>query len=49
MIKPILDMMQMDNHYGLSERVEIAYGKYEYISSWKRAWEKLKRLIRKHG
>lgn len=48
MIKSILDILRTDNHFGISENVEIAYGKYEYITSWKRAFEKIKRRI-KHG
>jgi hypothetical protein len=44
-MKQILELLNADNHYGVSERVEIAKGKYEYITSWKRAWEKIKRNI----
>lgn len=47
MIKGIIDMLALNEYYGVSERVEIAKGKYEYITSWKRAWEKIKRLY--HG
>ena len=36
-------MLALNEYYGVSERVEIAKGKYEYITSWKRAWEKIKR------
>ena len=45
MIKNIFELLAADNHYGVSERVEIAKGKYEYITSWKRAWEKIKRVM----
>ena len=38
-------MLALDEWYGVSERVEIAKGKYEYITSWKRAWGKIKRNI----
>jgi hypothetical protein len=47
MVKNIIDLLEIDEHYGVSERIEIAKGKYEYITSWKRAWEKIKRLY--HG
>jgi hypothetical protein len=47
MIKNIIDLLEIDEHYGVSENIEIAKGKYEYITSWKRAWEKIKRLY--HG
>ena len=43
MIKEIIDVLALNEYYGVSERVEIAKGKYEYITSWKRAWEKIKR------
>jgi hypothetical protein len=46
MIKSVLNILQTNPHYGVSQRVEIAYGKYEYITSWKRAWEKIKRSLR---
>jgi hypothetical protein len=48
MIKNIIDLLAIDEHYNVSERVEIAKGKYEYITSWKRAWQKIKRHL-KHG
>jgi len=47
MVKNIIDLLEIDEHYGVSENIEIAKGKYEYITSWKRAWEKIKRLY--HG
>jgi hypothetical protein len=45
MIKGIIDMLALNEYYGVSERVEIAKGKYEYITSWKRAWQKIKRNV----
>ena len=46
MIKQTIDLLQIDNHYGVSERIEIAKGKYEYITSLKRALDKIKRLLK---
>jgi len=48
MIKNIIDLLAIDKHYNISENVEIAKGKYEYITSWKAAWIKIKRHL-KHG
>ena len=47
MIKNVIELLSFNEYYGISENIEIAKGKYEYITSWKRAWEKIKRLY--HG
>ena len=47
MIKNVNELLSFNEYYGISENIEIAKGKYEYITSWKRAWEKIKRLY--HG
>ena len=44
MIKNIIDTLNSANHYGISERVEIAKGKYEMPITWKIGFEKIKRL-----
>ena len=44
MLKQILDLLIADNHYNVSERVEIAKGKYEMPTSWRNGFEKIKRL-----
>lgn len=44
MIQSILNLLAQHPYYNVSERVEIAKGKYELISNWKRAKEKIKRL-----
>jgi len=46
-MKAIFELLATNEFYGVSERVEIAKGKYELIISWKRAKEKIKRLWRK--
>jgi hypothetical protein len=44
MIKDIIDLLNTSKHYGVSERVEIAKGKYEMPTTWKQCWNKIKRL-----
>jgi len=44
MIKNIIDILNSENYYGVSERVEIAKGKYEIPTTWKMGWNKIKRL-----
>lgn len=46
MIKTILDELIRNPHYGVSERVEIAKGKYELIRGWSGFKRKLKRLVK---
>jgi len=43
MIKNILDMLRLQEHYGVSENIEIAKGKYEMAKSIKDAFQKIKR------
>jgi len=43
MIKNIIDLLQKDKYYNVSERVEIAKGKYKLPSTWKESWNKIKR------
>jgi len=49
MIKEILNLLMLDNHYGQSETIEIAKGKYkkpttitEAINQIKRQWQILR-------
>jgi len=43
MIKLILEMLQLDEHYGQSETIEIAKGKYELNNSFKKGFKQIKR------
>lgn len=43
MISKIIDLLANGNHYGISDRVEIAKGKYEIPYTWKNVWYKIKR------
>ena len=44
MIIGIIELLTITEHYGVSERVEIAKGKYEIVRTWKQAFNKIKRL-----
>ena len=43
MIKNILDLLALHEHYGQSEVIEIAKGKYQLLTSWKQGFEQIKR------
>lgn len=43
MIKNILDLLALHKHYGQSETIEIAKGKYQLVTTWKQGFEKIKR------
>jgi hypothetical protein len=43
MIKEILNLLMLDNHYGKSETIEIAKGKYELPTTIKKGWNQIKR------
>jgi hypothetical protein len=45
--KNILDLLNADHWYGVSENVEIAKGKYAGVKDFKQMKEQLKRL--RHG
>jgi len=46
MIKEILNLLMLDSHYGQSETIEIAKGKYELPNSWKKGFNQIKRYIK---
>ena len=43
MIKNILDLLALQEHYGQSETIEIAKGKYQLVKTWKQGFEQIKR------
>jgi hypothetical protein len=45
MLKHILDLLKLDNYYGVSPYIDIAKGKYEAPSNLKEAITKHKRKI----
>ena len=46
MIAKIIEIVGHSDFHNVSERVEIAKGKYEMITSWNQAWKQIKRMIR---
>ena len=43
MIKTILDLLTSLNHYGISEEIEIAKGKFELPITFKKGFTQIKR------
>ena len=43
MIKDIVDLLNTDDYYGVSENIDIAKGKYALPHNWKDAFSKIKR------
>lgn len=43
MIGIILDILQMDEFYGISKEIEIAKGKNKLCTNWRESWNQLKR------
>lgn len=43
MIKEILNLLMLENHYGQSETIEIAKGKYEFPNTWRKGFNQIKR------
>ena len=43
MIKDIVDLLNTDDYYGVSENIDIAKGKYALPHSWGDAFNKIKR------
>ena len=43
MISNILEMLKLTEHYGVSENIEIAKGKYQLPKTFKQAFEQIKR------
>jgi len=48
MIKLILEMLQIDEHYGQSEIIEIAKGKYKYPENFKETFKQFKRQLKEN-
>jgi len=46
MIKVIIDTLSTEKWYNVSERIEIAKGKYAYPKTFKQAIEKIKRVFK---
>lgn len=46
MLKNIIQLLQLHEHYGISENIEIAKGKNEIPKTWKKGFKQLKRFIK---
>jgi hypothetical protein len=46
MIKNVIDILNTNEFYGVSERVEIAKGKYKYPTTFRDLWKKLVRYYK---
>lgn len=46
MIKNILELLALDAHYGQSEYIEIAKGKYEIATTWSKGFKQIKRRLK---
>jgi len=44
MIRDIVDLLNSDHFYGVSDRVEIAKGKFKIPLTWKEGLYKIKRI-----
>ena len=45
MIKGIIELLNTGEHYGISERIDIAKGKYQIPSTWKDLKKHIKRRL----
>ena len=43
MITNLIDLLQLQEFYGVSERIDIAKGINEYPWTWKEGWKNIKR------
>jgi len=48
MIKLIIELLQIDDHYGQSEIIEIAKGKYELPKTFLDTYKQLKRQLKEN-
>lgn len=46
MLKNIIQLLQLHEHYGISENIEIAKGKNEMLTTFKQGFRQLKRNIK---
>ena len=46
MLKKIFELLQCTEHYGQSELIEIAKGKYELPKTFKKGFEQIKRELK---
>jgi hypothetical protein len=44
-MKELIEMLNMNEYYGVSENIEIAKGRYQIPYTWKDAWKNIKRRL----
>ncbi len=45
-MKEIINLLIVNEHYGVSKNMDIAKGLYQLPYTWKGLWEKLKRILK---
>lgn len=48
-LKQIIDILKLDEHYGISNEIDIAKGIYKLPKRWKDGVKIIKRKIRQNG
>jgi hypothetical protein len=46
-MKELIELLNMNEYYGVSENIDFAKGKYQLPYTWKDAWSKIKRHSKK--
>ena len=44
-MKELIEMLNMNEYYGVSENIDIAKGRYQIPYTWKDAWKNIKRRL----
>lgn len=44
-MKEIIELLNTNEYYGVSENIEIAKGRYQIPYTWKDAWKNIKRRL----
>ena len=44
-MKELIELLNMNEYYGVSENIEIAKGRYQIPYTWKDAWKNIKRRL----
>lgn len=44
MVKELIDLLMLDDYYGVSNNVDIAKGKNQKPTTWKELWKYIKRI-----
>jgi hypothetical protein len=44
-MKELIELLNMNEYYGVSENIEIAKGRYQIPYTWKDTWKNIKRRL----